>query len=281
MVVITPALALGAAQGAMGIAQGIFGNSAQEQEYLNQLTFQKVNGKFARWQAGFNAKATDANNQHQYWQQTVNYNQQRAYTNAQRNVELLKSIKQAEIVGQTRAAAGASYVQDSQALSQQMAEASMQEAVASQQYKWRVLQSSAAVQAMAMEGNSVDRLVNDYARQEGDYETLQNINEKIRTRQYSREQAGQVAQYLSRWNSQSFYDEQKFFDPIAPFAPLPTLIQPPPPSMTGSGPSGAAAALNIGTGIMGGISAGISMNNQLNSLRVPSSSTGSGTGGKP
>ena len=281
MVVITPAVAFGVAQAGMGIVQGLFGNAAAEQDHLNQVAFQKANGAFARWQAGFNAKATDANNQFQYWQQTVNYNQQRAYTNAQRNVELLKSIKQAEIVGQTRAAAGASYVQDSDALSQQMAEASMQEAVSLQQYKWRVLQSSAAVQAMAMEGNSVDRLVNDYARQEGDYVTLQNINEKIRTRQYTREQAGQVAQYLSRWNAQSFYDEQKFFDPIAPFAPLPTLVQPPPPSMTGSGPSGAAAALNIGTGIMGGISAGIGMRNQLNGLKTPSSPTGSGTGGKP
>ena len=281
MVVITPALALGVAQAGMGILQGFTGAQAQKQDYANQVAFQKVNGAFASWQAGFNAKATDANNQFQYWQQTVNYNQQLAYTNAQRNVELLKSVRQAEVVGKTRAAAGASYVQDSDALSQQMSEASMQEAVASQQYKWRVMQSSSAVQAMAMEGNSVDRLVNDYARQQGDYETLQNINEKIRTRQYSREQAGQVAQYLSRWNSQSFYDEQTFFDPIAPFAPLPTLIQPPPPSMTGGKPSGMAAALNIGTAVMGGISAGSTMNSTMNGLKTPSSSTGSGTGGKP
>ena len=88
-----------------------------------------------------------------------------------------------------------------------------------------------------------------------------------------------MAQYLSRWNSQSFYYEATFFDPIAPFAPLPTLIQPPPPSMTGGKPSAAAAAINIGTGIMGGISAGIGMQNQLNGLKTPSSSTGSGTGG--
>ena len=269
----------GAAQAWLGIFQGIAQANAQKQEYANQVAFQKVNGEFAGWQARFNAKATDTNNQYQYWQQTVNHNQSLAYTHAQRNVELLKSVKQAEVVGKTRAAAGASYVVDSNALSQQYSEASMQEAVALQQYKWRALQGRASVQAMAMEGNSVDRLVNDYARQLGDYETLQSINENIRTRQYNREQAGQVAQYLSRWQSQSHYDEQTFFDPIAPFAPLPTLIQPPPPSMTGAKPSGLASALNIGTSIMGGINAGISFQGQLNGLKTPSGSSGSGTGG--
>jgi hypothetical protein len=133
---------------------------------------------------------------------------------------------------------------------------------------------------MGMEGNSVDRLVNDYARQMGDQQTLQAINEGIRGRQYSREQAGQVAQYLSRYNSQQFYDEQQFVDPIAPYPPLPTLIQPAGPTMTGAGPSSSAAAINIGTGILGGIQAGIGMQGQLNGLKTPSSSSGSGTGGR-
>ena len=66
-------------------------------------------------------------------------------------------------------------------------------------------------------------------------------------------------------------------DPIPPFAPLPTLIQPAGPSMTGGGPSGAAAALNIGSSILGGVTAGISMQGQLNAMKTPSSSTGSGT----
>ena len=103
------------------------------------------------------------------------------------------------------------------------------------------------------------------------------INQKLRTRQYNREQAGQVAQYLNRWNSQQFYEDQPYIDPIPPFAPLPTLLAPPPPSMTGSGPSAGAAALNIGTGILGGIQTGISMGAQLNALKTPSSSTGPGT----
>jgi len=273
-------LLFGAAQAGLGIMQGMAANAAAQQDYVNQKAFQSANNKFAMWQAGFNARVNDANNQYKYWSDTVNYNQNLAYTNSLRNVELLKSIRQAETVANTRAAAGSSFLQDSDALGQAYTEASMQEAVALQQYQWRALQGQSSVQAMAMEGNSVDRLVNDYARQLGDYETLQAINQGIRTRQYGREQAGQLAQYLSRWQSQQFYDEQTYVDPVAPFAPLPTLIQPAGPTMTGSGPSSAAAMLNIGTGILGGISAGISMQGQLNALKTPSSSSGPGTGGR-
>jgi hypothetical protein len=170
-------------------------------------------------------------------------------------------------------------VQDSQAVSQAYQEASMQEAVAMQQYRWRALQARASVQAMNQEGRSIDRIVNDYARQEGDYMTLMDINQRLRTRQYNREQAAQVAQYLNRWNSQQFYEEQPYIDPIPPFAPLPTLLTPPPPSMTGSGPSAGAAFLNVGTSILGGINTAVSMAGQVKALQTPSASTGPGTPG--
>jgi hypothetical protein len=270
----------GAAQAGLGVAQGWASNQAAQQDYLNQTAFQDANNKFATWQAGFNARVNDANNQYKYWADTVNYNQQLAYTHSLRNVELLKAVKQAEVVAQNRAASGASYVMDSEAINQAYAEASMQEAVAMQQLDWRALQGQASVQAMGQEGRSVDRIVNDYARQLGDQQTLQTINQGLRGRQYTREQAGQVAQYLGRWNSQQFYDEQPYLDPIAPFAPLPTLIQPSGPSMTGSGPSSAAGWLNIGTGVLSGVSAGLGMAQQLKGLRSPTSSVGPGTGGR-
>ena len=92
-------------------------------------------------------------------------------------------------------AAGVSYVQDAQALQDQLGEVEMNAAVAQQQYTWRALQARASVQAMAMEGNSVDRIVQDYSRQLGDQMTLEAINEDIRDRQY-RGRAGQVQQYL-------------------------------------------------------------------------------------
>lgn len=278
MVVIDPfSLAFGVANAGLGILGAGASSAAQRQDYENQKAFQDANGRFAQWQAGFNARITDANAQQKYWAETVNYNQQLAYTNSLRNFELVKSIRQAEVVGQTRAAAGAAYIQDSDAMSQAFQEASMQEAVAMQQYRWRALQARASVQAMGQEGRSVDRIVNDYARQVGDYETLQSINRGLRTRQYTREQAGQVAQYLNRWNSQQFYEEQPYIDPIPPFAPLPTLLTPPPPSMTGAGPSGAATALNIGTAVLGGVQSYTSMASAVKGLKRPSSPSGPGT----
>lgn len=270
-------LALGGLQAGLGLLQGQQQNAAARQDYANQLAFQKANTKFAQWQARLNTKIANANGQYNYWAETLNYNQSLAYTKSLRNVELLKSVRQAEIVRDTRAAAGASFAQDSDAITAAYSEASMQDAVARQQYKWRALQARASVQNMAMEGNSIDRLVNDYARQEGDYNTLQQVNEGIRTRQYSRQQAAQVTQYLNRWNSQQFYEEGKVLDPPPPFAPLPTLLQPSGPSMVGAPPSSGANWLNIGTSLMGGVQSAISLNNQLQGLKTPSSPTGPGT----
>ena len=271
-------IAFGAAQAGLGLLGAAAEGAAARQDHVNQVAFQNANTTFARWQAGFNARVADANAQYNYWQETVNYNQNLAYTNGLRNMELIKAARQAEIVGQTRAAAGSAYVRDAEALSQAIAEASMQDAVAMQQYQWRALQTRASVMAMTQEGRSVDRIVNDFARQQGDFETLQAINQRLQQRQYTREQAGQVAQYLSRWNSQQFYEEQPYIDPVAPFTPLPTLLQPPPPSMTGSGPSGAATALNIGSALLGGVRSAFSMQSTIRGLKTPDSPKGSGTG---
>jgi hypothetical protein len=260
---LTGSLVLGGAQAVMGVFQGIAGYQAQKQDYRNQRAFQNANSQYASWQAGFNKRVTDANAQYNYWQETVNYNQNLAYTRSLKNYELLKEIRQAEVVGQTRAAAGASYVLSSEALNQQMSEASLQDAVAYQQYQVAALKARSRVLASDQEGGSIDRLVNDYARQVGDYQTIQAINEGLRTRQYKREQAGQVAQYLSQYNSQTFYESQPYMEPIAPFAPLPSLLAAPAPTMTGSGPSAGAAALNIGTGILGGVQTGLSAYGQL------------------
>ena len=259
----TGGLVLGGAQAVMGIFGGMASYQAQKQDYRNQRAFQDANGRFAQWQAGFNKRVTDANAQYNYWQETVNYNQNLAYSRSLKNYELLKEIRQAEVVGQTRAAAAADFALSSEAVSQQMAEAAMQDAVAYQQYQVAALKARSRVTASDQAGASIDRLINDYARQVGDYQTIQDINEGLRTRQYSRQQAGQVAQYLSQYNGQSFYEAQPYMEPIAPFAPLPSLLSAPAPTMTGSGPSGAAAALNIGTAILGGVQTGLSTYGQL------------------
>ena len=268
MAVITGPMMLAGAQTGLGIAQSLFGFNAQKQDYLNKKAFQDANNKFASWQAGFNSKLQDANKQHNYWKETVNYNSQLSYVNSLKNVELRKSIRQAEVVAETRAAAGAAFVADSQAISDQYQEVSMQDAFATKQYRWRALTARASVQAMGSEGNSVDRIVNDYSRQQGDYEAMQQINEQLRTRQYTRTQAAQVAQYISRWNSQQFYEEQPYIDPIPPFAPLPTLTTPSGPTMTGGGPSAGAAWLNAGTAVLGGVSTFYDMTNKANTLKA-------------
>ena len=270
---------IGLANAGMGVMGAQSQYAGQMQAYKDQLKFQKANEQFAKWQSKFNKKATDAQNKFQYWGQVVGYNREKAYINSLRNIEKVKSFKQAKVVFETRAAAGASYIQDSQALSNAYQEQSMQEAVSLQQYQWRALQTRGSVQAMEREGQSVDRIVNDYARQMGDYETLMQINQGIRSRQYTREQAAQVSQYLSRWNSQSFYEEQPYMDPVPPYAPLPTIMMPPPPSMTGAPPSSAALGLNIGTAILGGVGAGINAFSSLGRAGTPSSPSGPGTGG--
>lgn len=281
MVVITPLIA-GLATGGLNAGMGLFSafnqRQAQQQQYLSDQVFQDANNRFSIWQAGFSSRVQDANKQHQFWQETVNYNQQLAFANSQRNVELLREADQAKVVGDVRVSAGANYVSNSDAIAEQMAQAEMSAAVAQQQYTWRALSARASVQAMAMEGNSVDRIVNNYAFQLGDQMTLAAIESDWREQQYSSAQAGQVASYLSQWNSQTFYDKQQVFDPIAPFAPLPTLITPPPPSRTGAPPSNAAFATNIATGLIGGVSQGLSTFGGLKKLQTPTSSTGPGTG---
>lgn len=281
-------LAFGAANAGLGAAKGAAGGAARAQQHLTQTTFQKVNDEFASWQATFNAKVNDLNSQYKYWTDTVNFNQQLAYSKSLQNVELIREIRQAELVRDTRAAAGSSYILDSEAITAAYSENSTREAVALQQYQWRSLQARASVQAMGMEGNSVDRLVNQYHRQESDYKTISAINSRIRERQYTREQAGAMAKYLSQYNSQQFYEKAVVFDPIPPFAPLPTMIQPAAPSMVGGGPSGMATALDMATGVMAGAQAGLSMYSALggtigsssNSNSNSNNNNNSGTGGK-
>jgi hypothetical protein len=252
-VIIDPISAgLGIVSGGLGIFQGIASAQAQQQDYVNQAAYANAQAAYAKWAASMSARMQDASNSFQFWQQTVSYNQDLAYVHSLRNFELAKSIEQAKVVADTRTAAGANYIQQSEALNQQIQEKAMGDAVALQQYRMQVLRSSSAVQAMAQEGRGVDRLINDYARQEGDFSTLQQINQGLATRQIQREKVAAVTQYLQNYSSQQFYTEQQYLDPTAPFPPLPTLIQPPPPSMQGGRPAN-YTGLNIATGILGGV----------------------------
>ena len=247
--------------------------AAKQQDYVNQIARQKASDEFARWTASNQARTADLINSYGYWQQKINYGQELAYSNQLRNFELSKSIRQAEVVARTRASAGASFAQEAAALVDGYQQQSMADAVSLMQYKQQALRSAASVTAAGREGQSVDRYINDYARQVGDMATMQALNEQFRERQFGREAAGQIATYLNRYNSQQLYEEQQVLDPIAPFPPLATLVNPAGPSFTGAAP-------NAGTAFLGSaLNATQTGLNTYMSLQ-PYMSSGSGGGGK-
>jgi hypothetical protein len=249
---VTMGLGIGLARTGLNIFGAIAGNNAEQQEYLNQKGFQEANSVYAGWKSTVDLAMAGANQEQAYWQQTVQYNQDLAYARSQRNVDLVRAINQADTVRQTREGAGAQFILSSEANQQRLAEQAMADAVALQQYTVAALKNRASIRANPQAGASIDRLMNDFVRQEGDYRTITGINEGLRNRQFRREQAGVVAQYLSAYNSQAFYEAQPYLEPMAPFVPLPALLEPPPPTMTGAGPSRAAGALRIGTSLLEG-----------------------------
>jgi hypothetical protein len=228
-------------------------SAAAKQDYLNQSAFQQATNRFAQWQADQNQRFSDANARYQFWGQQVQYQQQLGYVHQLQSFELAKQINQANVVRDTRAAAGAEFIGNSQAASNRLQEVAMQAAVAQQQYGWRTLQARASVQAMDAEGLSVDQLINNYAKQAGDYNTIARINEGLQRNQFNREQTALVGRYLSEWNSQQFYTPTVYIEPMEPFAPMPALMQPAAPSMTGPRPGGGPAALRIGSALLGGV----------------------------
>lgn len=249
---VTLGLGIGAVRTGLNIFGAIAGNRAEQQEYLNQKGLQEANSVYAGWKAARDLALTDATQQQAYWQQTVQYNQDLAYARSQRNVDLVRAINQADVVRQTREGAGSQFILSSEANQQRLAEQAMADAVALQQYTVAALKNRASIRANPQAGASIDRLMNDFVRQEGDYRTITAINEGLRNRQFRREQAGTVAQYLSAYNSQAFYEAQPYLEPMAPFVPLPALLEPPPPSMIGAAPSRAAGVLRVGTGLLEG-----------------------------
>lgn len=259
-------LGVAAVSTGLGLFQAGVEQQAIQQDYLNQTAYQNAQTQFSQWQASFNADLQNLNSQYNYWAATVDHNSKLAYTQQLRNYEFAKELEQAKRVEQTRTSAGASYTINAAAVQQQLQERGMQEAVAIQQYAYRALQSSAAFQASMQEGKSSDRYVANFARQAGDYKTLMDIGEKLRNRQYNRDQMAQVTQYLNQYNSQTFYQKTEYMDPMAPFAPLPTLVAPAAPTMTGAPPQG-LGALNAGTAVLGGVNAYLGTASSIKQLK--------------
>ena len=252
---VSPAVGFGIVSGGLNFLSGIANYQAQKQDYVNKLAYKKASDEFASWSARQQAAQTDINNQYKFWGEKVNYGQSLAYTNSLRNYELSKAIVSAEEVARVRSSAGADFISTSEAFAEGFQQEAMADAVALFQYNVQALKARSTIAAGATEGPSVDRLMNDYARQVGDFTTLKRINDGFKESQYTRQQAGAISQYINQYNSQQFYQQQDYVDPIPPFAPLPTLIGPAGPSMVGSGPSAGAALLGA---VSGGLSAGLS-----------------------
>ena len=252
---VSPAVGFGIVSGGLNFLSGIANYQAQRQDYVNKLAYKKASDEFASWSARQQAAQTDINNQYKFWGEKVNYGQSLAYTNSLRNYELSKAIVSAEEVARVRSSAGADFISTSDAFAQGFQQEAMADAVALFQYNVQALKARSTIAAGATEGPSVDRLMNDYARQVGDFTTLKRINDGFKESQYTRQQAGAISQYINQYNSQQFYQQQDYVDPIPPFAPLPTLIGPAGPSMVGSGPSAGAAILGS---VASGVSAGLS-----------------------
>ena len=269
MVVITPMMLAGG-QAVLSGVQGFLGYQAKQQDYLNQRAQQKASAEFAQWTASNQARTQDLNNQYSYWQAQINHGQELAYAGQMRSFELSKAINQAEVVSRTRASAGSNYEQNSAALADAFAQQSMADAISMMQYKQQALRQQASVTASGREGLNVDRYIVDYARQVGDMETMRQLNEGFRERQFTRDQAGQIANYLNQYNSQQLYEAQDVLDPIAPFPPLATLVNPAGPSFTGAAPSAGSAFL--GTAIN-------AANNALGTYNMAKSWTNSGRRG--
>ena len=259
MIVISP-LVLAAGSGALNFGMGMLGNNAKQQDYLNQQAQRKASSEFASWSASQQQQQTDLNNSYSYWQQQVNYGQEVNYANQLRNFELARSADQAELVAQARTGSSANFMQASEAISEAFGQQSMSDAVSLMQYKQQALRAQATTTAGLNAGASSDRYLNDYARQTGDMASLQQMNQQFRDRQYTRDQAGSIANYLNQYNSQQLYEMQDIQDPIMPFAPLPTLVNPAGPSFVGAAPSASTAFLGSAIGAVG---AGINTYNSL------------------
>lgn len=250
-------VAIGGIQSILGAAGAQAQQAQAEQNYKDALKYQRVSDRFAKWSAKINARVSNTAAKYKYFTDLVAYNQDKAYVGQLRNYEVVKAINQAKVVRETRTSAMTDYVLQAQALSETIREQAAADAVSYYQFMQQGVRARSAVMANETEGVSADRIYRDYDRQLGDMHALQQINQKFRDRQYSREQAGQIAQYISRYNSQQFYTQQPYQDPIKPFAPLPTLVMPQPPSMTGAGPSQAAANLNTASAILGGLNSAV------------------------
>ena len=250
-----PITAFSLFQGGMGFLQGQYAGAAKRQQYANDVAYKEAMDEYSGWAAELQAKQTNINQDYAYWGERLNYGQQVSHAYNLRAVELSKSIAQADLVAETRTAAGANYINKASAIQARHEQEAMSEAMAMFHTKVQALRNRASIGALGANGvGMVDALQRDQQRQVGNKATISQINQQFRDGQYTRDQAGAVAGYLKEFNSQEFYEVQEIMDPLPPFPPMPALVGAVPPSMVGSAPSSSAAFLSS---VAGGFNAGL------------------------
>ncbi|MBD2550950.1 hypothetical protein H6G65_15430 [Microcystis elabens FACHB-917] len=149
---VTLGLGIGAVRTGLNIFGSIVGNRAEQQEYLNDRGKQQALSVYEGWRSTVEQAMDGANREQNYWRETVQYNQDLAYSRSQRNVDLVKAINQADTVRQTREGAGAQFILSSEANQQRLAEQAMADAVALQQYTVAALKNRASIRANPQAG---------------------------------------------------------------------------------------------------------------------------------
>ena len=189
------------------------------------------------------------------------------HANSLRNVELMRSVSQAEVVRDTRAVQVhrlcwtrkplGSHMQKRQCKIQlRCSNINGGRYKRERQFKARELLAKALI-ALSIITRGKEAIIEPF-----------NANQGLRERQYDRSQTARIAKYISQYNSQQYYEQADVFDPIAPFPPLPTMMLPPAPSMRGRASAGAAILSGAGA-VLGGINAAYGMQAQIDQITAP------------
>ena len=165
-------------------------------------------------QAGYQAEQEAVGFRNYEAQRNYEY-QQRQAANA-RYYENLKFNQQEALRAQTRALADIAYGQEIGSINMRLMQE--QEVAAQQKQKSAIqgMQSRGEIKAAGRVGNSIDALINDYYRQQAQYDYVTDRNVAFASMQSQEQKRASGSERANRIASQQEYVKQQIYDPIAP-----------------------------------------------------------------
>jgi len=165
-------------------------------------------------QAGYQAEQEAVGFRNYEAQRNYEY-QQRQQANA-RYYENLKFNQQEALRAQTRALADIAYGQEIGSINMRLMQE--QEVAAQQKQKSAIqgMQSRGEIKAAGRVGNSIDALINDYYRQQAQYDYVTDRNVAFASMQSQEQKRASGSERANRIASQQEYVKQQIYDPIAP-----------------------------------------------------------------